>query len=284
MERSRPSIGAVVALTLPAQANVGRRAIALAATLAIHGIVGVGLAVAPSGDRGSAPAAKPSRIIEMVAPPPPAVLEAPEPPPPAPIEEAKVAPPSPPAARLASVSRSTTPSPTAAEPPAAVAPSQTAAVVATDAAPEILDFTDFDIATGDARVYVGGVSSSAGENTVAARGDAVAADGLVGAASGGGEGAETSSARSVRLPGGTWDCPWPDDARALRDRVQEVKLRAVVGVDGRATSVEILSDPGHGFGAAALRCAKSARFDPALDAQGRAIQARSPPIRVRFTR
>lgn len=65
-----------------------------------------------------------------------------------------------------------------------------------------------------------------------------------------------------------------------------MRVRAVVREDGSVASVELLSDPdpGHGFGEAALRCARTARFAPALDAAGRPVEARSPPIRVRFVR
>ena len=61
-------------------------------------------------------------------------------------------------------------------------------------------------------------------------------------------------------------------------------LRVVVDTGGRVTSSELLSDPGHGFGIAALECARNARFDPALDRAGQAYAAASPPIRVRFKR
>ena len=57
-----------------------------------------------------------------------------------------------------------------------------------------------------------------------------------------------------------------------------------VDAQGRVTAATLLSDPGYGFGAAALRCARQHRFLPATDVAGRPIAASSPPIRVRFWR
>jgi protein TonB len=65
---------------------------------------------------------------------------------------------------------------------------------------------------------------------------------------------------------------------------QTVTLRALVATDGRARSVTVIEDPGSGFAAAARACALLTRFTPAADAQGRNVQAWSPPIRVHFTR
>jgi outer membrane biosynthesis protein TonB len=61
-------------------------------------------------------------------------------------------------------------------------------------------------------------------------------------------------------------------------------IRVVVRPDGTVTRAELLSDPGSGFGEVALSCARSSRFQPATDADGRAITATSPPVHVRFTR
>ena len=43
-------------------------------------------------------------------------------------------------------------------------------------------------------------------------------------------------------------------------------------------------DPGYGFGETALACARRTRFEAARDREGRPVQARSGPIRVRFFR
>jgi protein TonB len=95
---------------------------------------------------------------------------------------------------------------------------------------------------------------------------------------------EADLARSVSLSARDWSCPWPREAESLGIDEQTVVLRAVVSSEGHASSVHVLADPGHGFGQAALTCARQARFEPATDRNGQPYAATSPPIRVRFTR
>jgi protein TonB len=89
---------------------------------------------------------------------------------------------------------------------------------------------------------------------------------------------------AVSLGEQSWSCPWPRAAEADRIDEQTVVIHVVVAADGTAESVEVLSDPGHGFAEAAAACALRTRFTPARDRAGRAVRAASPPIRVRFTR
>jgi protein TonB len=65
---------------------------------------------------------------------------------------------------------------------------------------------------------------------------------------------------------------------------QTVVIRVTVRLDGRAERVDVLKDPGFGFGDAARACALTARFGPARDAAGRAIAAVSPSLNVHFLR
>jgi protein TonB len=242
---------------------------AVLATVSLHGAAG---ALAWHAWRDAAtrapPAAAPEpalridHVVELPpapAPPPPA-----EPPPPARAEAprsrvkasrpaAKDAPPSPPAE-----------------------PAQAGEVVAAKEARAPLDFTGFDIASGQAPRYAGGVTASSGRSTTAV------APGAGGSA--GGDGAGGNAARPVQLPARNWSCPWPREADALRLDEQTVVLRVVVTSEGGVTSAELLSDPGHGFGQAALTCAKRARFEAAVDRNGQRYLSTSPPIRVRFTR
>lgn len=88
----------------------------------------------------------------------------------------------------------------------------------------------------------------------------------------------------MSLPARAWSCPWPSQAQGLDLDEQTVLLRAVVGATGKASTVEILEEPGYGFGDAALNCAKQAKFEPARDSDGTAYEASSPKIRVRFRR
>ena len=52
----------------------------------------------------------------------------------------------------------------------------------------------------------------------------------------------------------------------------------------RARGVKVPGDPGKGFGQLARRCAMTKRFSSALDREGRAVAAETPPVTVHFTR
>nr|WP_233261226.1 TonB family protein [Vitiosangium sp. GDMCC 1.1324] len=257
----------------PARAKApGRFAWAMLATVALHGAA-VGFAwrawQQESSRALSVVAAKPPIQIEHVVD-----LQPPAPPEPLPP------PPPPPASRPPPRSARAQTPPSTAKPassaPPAPAPAQAGAVVAADEAEAPLDFTGFDIVSGQGQSYAGGVTASNGTSTQAV--EAVASP------SGDANGSGASRARSVQLPARNWECPWPREADALRIDEQAVVLRVVVTAEGRVTSAELVSDPGHGFGQAALECARNARFDAALDREGRPYAASSPPIRVRFTR
>jgi protein TonB len=214
--------------------------------------------------------------VELLAPPPPppAIPEpeppAPEPPPvmkPAKVVERIVekAPPPPPA--------EPPPEPSNEPPP----PAEAGQVVAAEPdAPA--DFTGFDIASGKGARYRGGVTASNGTNT-----QAVFAP-VVDRSAAPGSGGNVSLAQPVRLEVRDWTCPWPEQADLLAVDEERVVLKVDVDVGGQVTAASVLTDPGYGFGAAALRCARQHRFLPATDVAGRPIAASSPPIRVRFSR
>jgi len=239
------------------------------ATFALYGVVAVVLSRAEWGQaprRVESPTAMQmfEHVVELpVPPPPPPPAPAPEPPKPLQaVEKTALAP---------------APAPRA-EPAAPPPPAAAAEVVA--AAPEApLDFTGFDIATGNAHRYAGGVTASNGTNTRAVHTPAVdrnaAPDRPAGA---------VSLARAVQLEARDWRCPWPEQADLLSVDEERVVIRVDVDAAGSVVRAAVVEDPGYGFGDAALRCARRHRFVPALDASGRAIAATSPPIRVRFTR
>jgi protein TonB len=97
-------------------------------------------------------------------------------------------------------------------------------------------------------------------------------------------GPPASRARAVALDQAAWSCPWPAEADAEQVNERTVVLRVSVRPDGRAGDVDVLSDPGLGFGPAARACALATRFEPARDADGRPVAAPSGPIRVHFFR
>jgi periplasmic protein TonB len=81
-----------------------------------------------------------------------------------------------------------------------------------------------------------------------------------------------------------WPCRFPEEADRLGVDEAVVLFTVMVRADGIPESVEILRDPGAGFGEAARACVMSRRFRPALDASGNPARGSTPPIRLRFWR
>jgi protein TonB len=76
-----------------------------------------------------------------------------------------------------------------------------------------------------------------------------------------------------------WDCDFPFGSPP-RARVRMVVM---VLPDGSPESVEIVSDPGHGFAQAARECAMKQRFQPARDEDGEPTRGATPPFNVLYT-
>jgi len=93
-----------------------------------------------------------------------------------------------------------------------------------------------------------------------------------------------SLAQPVRLEVRHWKCPWPEEADLLAVDEETVVMGVEVDAEGVVHQATIVSDPGYGFGPAALRCARQNLFLPATNELGHPISAKSPPIRVRFSR
>jgi len=70
------------------------------------------------------------------------------------------------------------------------------------------------------------------------------------------------------------------------DQIDDAVVVVTVMVDttGRASKVEVLADPGHGFGREARRCALREVYVPGLDRDGRPTASATKSIRVRFSR
>ena len=142
-----------------------------------------------------------------------------------------------------------------------------------------VDLTAEAVVTGTATAYAGGLTASKGTATSAVEQAATVPS----------SGEPTSSVavdRSSPVSLGTesWSCPWTRDAAAEQIDEQTVILRVVVTASGDPESAMVLSDPGHGFGPAALVCAMRTHFTPARDPKGNRTRATSPLIRVRFSR
>ena len=142
-----------------------------------------------------------------------------------------------------------------------------------------VDLTGASFVVGGAATFPGGVTTAQGKGTKAGTAaEPAQASGAAGHTRG------PSRARAVSPDQAAWSCPWPAEADAEQVNERTVVLRVRVQADGRAQTVDVLSDPGFGFGAAARACALATRFDPARDADGQPIAALSAPIRVHFYR
>lgn len=201
-------------------------------------------------------------IVDL-APPKPPPAESPAEPPPtlAPPELAPVAPPTP-RARIK----------------LGVAPARAGKLVSAPAG--ALDLTGDVFVQGQGSAYAGGATTSSGTGTTPVT--------RVGAPAA--EKPETpvtpprSRATPVSLRSGQWSCAWPDEAVSLPIDEQTATIRVTVRANGTVEASEVMQDPGEGFAAAAMRCARATRFTPATDAEGRPIRSVSPPIRVHFYR
>jgi periplasmic protein TonB len=146
-----------------------------------------------------------------------------------------------------------------------------------------VDLTD-QIVTGSAASYAGGTTTSAGNAHAAAGSVEGSTAGTRPAGEGAGGLSGPDRSRAARIAGGLdWQCPFPGEAdQAGIDRAVAT-IQVELDAAGRARRVSVVSDPGHGFGAAARRCALSKRWIPALDRNGNA-RASSATLRVRFER
>lgn len=206
------------------------------------------------------------------------IERAPEPvkPPPAPEPESAQQPTEPAARNLSARAQ-----PTRALPAAAQAGKTLTASEDSDAA-----VADFTMVQCEGSTYVGGTTSAIGTSHSAVRGpaspSAIARSGETGVGPAIPLGPDRS--KSAMPEGSAWDCsrlyPADPDAGDYATVLIAVSLQA----DGTPKRVALLRDPGHGFGAAAIRCAMSQRYHAALDRAGNPVAATTPPITVRFTR
>jgi protein TonB len=171
--------------------------------------------------------------------------------------------------------------PTPAPPEAA----QAAAVLSrAEESEQPLDLTD-SMLTGTADSYAGGVTSARGAALHFSRGAGLAdSPARVGSAKSAGTAAEPDRSRVPGVLGGlAWNCPFPPAADTDGVDHAQVTIRVDVDASGHPTRVSILSDPGHGFGAAARSCALGKRWTPGADRWGRP-SASGINLSVRFVR
>src|SRR5258708_27622559 len=150
--------------------------------------------------------------------------------------------------------------------PGPAAPAQAGALAAVSSDPVDLTGTAFVVGSGTA--FAGGTTTGTGTSSKP----------VVGAAAPGGTGDRSAGApgnlaRPVSLDQSAWSCPWPAEAEAEQVDEQTVVIRVVVRADGHAEDVEVVADPGLGFGRAARNCALGTRFQAARNSAGEPIAA-----------
>jgi protein TonB len=236
-------------------------ALSSAIALALHVVAG---SVLPRGAASRPPAPLTTEVFE--------IDPTPEPPPPSPEERAPDPPPEPARAKVAVAARPTAPAPS----PAAAGAVLTASP---DDAP--LDLSNTFV-TGSSISYQGGTTSRApglARTTAAPRGSTV-----VGGSGKSGSAAGPDRSRRASLTGSaSWNCPFPQQADLEGINHATSLLSVTVDASGRASSVAILRDPGHGFGLAARACALRRRYHAALDRSGLPV-ATTLVLNVRFDR
>ncbi|WP_394829435.1 energy transducer TonB [Pendulispora albinea] len=84
-------------------------------------------------------------------------------------------------------------------------------------------------------------------------------------------------------PNSNWSsCAFPSEAEKVDEAF--VTLQALVGPDGKPEAVQVVKDPGFGFGEAAHTCAMANTYVPGVDEAGRRVRAKTVPFRIHFDR
>ena len=267
-----------------------RRALSVALTAALFAHAGMAGALhfreepsATAVDEGAA-----ELVIEREEPPPPV----PEPPPPPPVVQ-----PPPPSVPRPVVEKVIAPAPPPEEPveeaPASEAAQAGEVLVQDEDAEDEEEDTDEDddntIVTGTADGFAGGGTAVGGTSALAVHATVVSSSGAPGgsgtALAAPPKPTENDLSREAWLEGShSWDCDFPGEAD--RDRVNHaaVGMSVMVSPSGKAYSVDILDDPGHGFARMATGCALKHKFLPARDPLGNNIWGRTRPFHVGFHR
>ena len=141
---------------------------------------------------------------------------------------------------------------------------------------------DDSFVTGPGDTYAGGVTSSLGRSIASVHGSGQL-DGIVMAAPPPPKPAGPDRSRPAWLVTNVvWDCGFPPHVDPKEISYAAVVVSVTVKPNGRPESVEVVEDPGHGFGELAKRCALAHEFIPALDREGRPLRATTRPFTIGF--
>ncbi|MBK7583489.1 MAG: energy transducer TonB [Myxococcales bacterium] len=154
-----------------------------------------------------------------------------------------------------------------------------------------LDLTKDGFVTGDSDRFAGGTTASAGtsktavNDTKARNGGAPGGKGTKpGAPAGPAPTAAKDGSRPAAPTSRSWNCGFPPEADFDQIDYATVMISVTVGTDGRAKSVNVLNDPGHGFGRLAKSCALRMQYTAGIDKDGQPVTKTTSPFPVRFTR
>lgn len=206
----------------------------------------------------------------------------PPPPPPSPEPTAAPEPTAPPPPTAAA------PEPKPTEPPPPAAAQAGKVLTAPPDPDEPVNLTGDGFVTGNGDTYAGGTTASTGTSKQAVYDPRAGRGTPGGTGTGPPQAAPAAPARDLsRSPAPvekSWSCPFPPEADQDQVDYAAVTLVVTVGTNGRARSVSVLSDPGHGFGRMARQCAMGRSYVVGLDKAGQPTTRTTPPITVRFNR
>jgi protein TonB len=150
---------------------------------------------------------------------------------------------------------------------------------------ETLDLTGDGTVIGSAASYAGGRTSEEALTApaVPARAPSAAAPTASALSPPQSDRPEDRSQKPSLAGGSEWSCPFPAEADSDRIDSAVVTIRVAVDAAGNARQVNVLSEPGHGFGREAQRCALAKHWKAGLDADGDPIE-KTVIIHVRFER
>jgi protein TonB len=209
--------------------------------------------------------------IELLKPP--ALPPTPPEPEPEPVKETPKEPPPP------AIIKETVP---------AAAPAAAKAGAVLTAPPDPDAPANFDgIISGSGETFAGGNTGVNGTSDTAVRTKPLAAGGVPGG-TGTAKTGPVSAVDHTRVAGVSgskdWNCPFPPEADSEQIDQAFPTIQVAVRADGSPERVTVLSDPGHGFGRAATRCAMQQRYSAAMDHDGNPIPGLTKSISVRFER
>jgi protein TonB len=173
-------------------------------------------------------------------------------------------------------------------PPPPPAPAQAGKVLTQEPDPdEPVDLTGEGFVTGNADRFAGGVTHAQGTATSAVRSVNAVPSGVpggTGTAPAPPPPAEDKSRPATPDQSVRWNCGFPAEADIDGIDNAVVTIMVTVSPEGRAKSVSVAKDPGHGFGKQARDCAFRMPFVAGLDPTGKPTTKTTAPFVVRFTR